>query len=83
MLGSSCLERVNAALGRFLAEISLKGLSAVRLVKKPLGAVLASVNEPLRNSTRQAADGGPHQGGERADDGRIHRCSPPSRSIRL
>src|ERR1700726_4313095 len=70
------LERIYVALGGFLDEIAVKDLPAALLVKQPLGADLTSVVQPVRNSARQATDGCSGQGGERGDDGGIHRCSP-------
>jgi hypothetical protein len=34
------------------------------------------VVHPIRNATRQAADSCSGEGGERGDDGGVHRCSP-------
>src|SRR5450631_1717918 len=70
------LERVNVTFGGFLDEILVKDLPAGLFMKDPLGADLASVVQPIRNSARQAADGCSSKGGERGDDGGVHRCSP-------
>jgi hypothetical protein len=42
-------------------------------VMQPLGADLASVVQPIRNSTCQAANSCSGQSGERGDDGRVQR----------
>ena len=70
------LERINVTLGGLLDEIPVEDLPAALLVMQPLGADLASVVQPIRNSARQAANSCPGQGGERGDDGGVHRCSP-------
>ena len=75
-VGFIVLERINVALGGFLDEIPVEALPAGLLVKNPLDADLASVVQPSRNSARQAADGCSGQGGERGDDGDVHRCNP-------
>ena len=69
------LQRVYVALGGLLDEIPVEDLPAALLVKNPLGADLGSVVQPIRNSARQAADSCSGQGGERGDDGGVHRCS--------
>src|ERR1700726_42759 len=70
------LERIYVALGGFLDEIPVEDLPAAFLVKQPLGAELTSVVQPIRNSARQAADSCSGKGGERGDDGGVHRCGP-------
>jgi hypothetical protein len=70
------LERINVALGGFLDEIPVEALPAGLLVKNPLDADLASVVQPSRNSARQTADSCSGEGGERGDDGDVHRCNP-------
>jgi hypothetical protein len=69
------LERVDVTLGCLVDEVPVKNLPAAFLVKQPLGADLASVVQPVRNSARQAANGCSGQGGERGDDGGIHWCT--------
>jgi hypothetical protein len=62
------LERIYVAFGGFLDEIPVEDLPAALLVMQPLGADLASVIQPVRNSARQAADSCSGEGGERGDD---------------
>jgi hypothetical protein len=75
-VGFSMLERIYVTLGGFLDEIPVEDLPAALLVKQPLGAELTSVVQPIRNSARQAANSCSGEGGERGDDGGVHRCSP-------
>jgi hypothetical protein len=53
------LQRVNVTLGGLLDEIPVEDLPAALLVMQPLGADLASVVQPIRDSAGQAADGCP------------------------
>jgi hypothetical protein len=69
------LQRVYVALGGLLDEIPVEDLPAALLVMQPLGADLASVVQPIRNSTCQAANSCSGQSGERGDDGRVQRAS--------
>jgi hypothetical protein len=69
------LQRVYVALGGLLDEIPVEDLPATLLVMQPLGADLASVVQPIRNSTCQAANSCSGQSGERGDDGRVQRAS--------
>ena len=75
-VGFTVLERIYVALGGFVDEIPVEDLPAALLVKQPLGAELTSVVQPIRNAAGQAADSRAGEGGERGDDGGVHRCSP-------
>jgi hypothetical protein len=70
------LERIDVTFSGFRDEIPVQGLPAALLMKDPLGADLASVVQPSRYSARQATDSGSGEGGERGDDGGVHRCIP-------
>jgi hypothetical protein len=59
------LESINVTFGSVIDEIIVKDLPTALLVKNPLGADLASVVQPSRNSARQAADSCPGEGGKR------------------
>ncbi|MEA2809944.1 MAG: hypothetical protein QOJ17_4085, partial [Rhodospirillaceae bacterium] len=74
-VGFAVLQRINVTLGGLLDEIPVEDLTAALLVMQPLGADLASVVQPIRNSTCQAADSCSGQSGERGDDGRVQRAS--------
>jgi hypothetical protein len=70
------LERIDVVFRCLLDEIPVKDLPAVLFVKNPLGTELPSLVQPVGNSAGQAADSGSGEGGERGDDGGVHRCSP-------
>ena len=72
------LERINVTFGGFFDEIPVEDLPAALFVKQPLGAELASVVQPIRNPARQAADSRSGEGGERGDDGGVHRWQFPT-----
>src|SRR5277367_2041496 len=76
MSASPCWSASNVTLGGLLDEIPGQDLPAALFMKNPLGADLASVVQPTRNSAGQAADNRSGEGGERGDDGDVHRCSP-------
>jgi hypothetical protein len=64
-VGFAVLQRINVTLGGLLDEIPVEDLPATLLVKKPLGAELTSMVQPVRNSAGQAADSCSGKGGER------------------
>jgi hypothetical protein len=55
-VGFAVLQRINVTLGGLLDEIPVEDLPAALLVMQPLGADLASVVQPIRNSACQAAN---------------------------
>ena len=73
-VGFTVLECIYVALGGLLDEIPVEDLPAALLVKQPLGAELTSVVQPVRNSACQATDSCSGEGGERGNDGGVHRC---------
>jgi hypothetical protein len=72
-VGFGVLECIDVALGSSVNELPVESLPTALLVKDPFSADLISVVQPSRESAGQTADGCSGEGGDRRDDGGVHR----------